>query len=261
MSLLSREGLSGIFVQFNKIISTGLPTYLSGLIAKSTHGYQTRTSGNIPTYHCRTDTFIYSFFPWTVTWNKIHPETRNASLTVFKKNLLKAIPPVSHSVYNTWNLKGLKLLTRLRLGLSHLNEHRFNHNFEGCINPLRTCSLEVESTSHLFFHSHYHDSIRHIMFNDLGKVDVDLPNASDKKLVNIFLYGSSLFSYNQNRSILNSSVRYIIDSNRFSESIFSMGISSIYAYVYEFYLDFFFFESVSLVLVFLFYLYPFLNKD
>ena len=99
------------------------------------------------------------------------------------------------------------------------------------------------------------------MFNDLGKVDVDLPNASDKKLVNIFLYGSSLFSYNQNRSILNSSVRYIIDSNRFSESIFSMGISSIYAYVYEFYLDFFFFESVSLVLVFLFYLYPFLNKD
>ena len=87
---------------FNKIISTGLPTYLSSLIAKSTHGYQTRTSGNIPTYHCRTDTFIYSFFPWTVTWNKIHPETRNASLTVFKKNLLKAIPPVSHSVYNTW---------------------------------------------------------------------------------------------------------------------------------------------------------------
>ena len=241
MSLLKLRRTFRHLCSFNKIISTGLPTYLSSLIAKSTHGYQTRTSGNIPTYHCRTDTFKYSFLPWTiVTWNKIHPETRNASLTVFKKNLLKAIPPISHSVYNTWNLKGLKLLTRLRLGLSHLNEHRFNHNFEGCTNPLSTCSLEVESTSHLFLHCHYHDFIRHIMFNDLGKVDVDLPNASDKKPVNIFLYGSSLFSYNQNRSILNSSIRYIIDSNRFSESIFSMGISSIYAYVYEFYLDFFF---------------------
>ena len=31
---------------------------------------------------------------------------------------------------------GLKLLTRLRLGLSHLNEYRFKHNSENCINVL-----------------------------------------------------------------------------------------------------------------------------
>ena len=37
---------------FHKIISTGLPTYLFNLIPKSTHGYQTRTSANIPTYQC-----------------------------------------------------------------------------------------------------------------------------------------------------------------------------------------------------------------
>ena len=41
------------------------------------------------------------------------------------------------------NPLGLKLLTRLRLGLSHLNEHRFNDNFEDCITPLCSCSLEV----------------------------------------------------------------------------------------------------------------------
>ena len=29
----------------------------------------------------------------------------------------------------------------LRLELSHLNEHRFNHNFDDCINPLCLCSL------------------------------------------------------------------------------------------------------------------------
>ena len=45
---------------------------------------------------------------------------------------------------------GLKLLSRLTLGLSHLNEHRFKHNFENCINSLFTCSLEVESTKHFF---------------------------------------------------------------------------------------------------------------
>ena len=43
---------------------------------------------------------------------------------------------------------GLTLLTRLRLGLSHLNEHRFKHNFKNCINPICACSLEVKSTKH-----------------------------------------------------------------------------------------------------------------
>ena len=184
-----------------------LPTYLFSLIPKSTHGYQTRTLGNIPTYHCRTDTFKHSFFPWTiVTWNKIHPETRNASLTVFKKHILKEICPVPHSVYNICYSNGLKLLIRLRLSLCHLNEHRFNHNFKNFINPLCTCSLEVESTSHFFFQCHYYDSIRHIMFNELCEVDVNLTNASDEELLNILLYGSSIFSYSQNESILNSSI-------------------------------------------------------
>ena len=153
-----------------------------------------------------------------VTWNKIHPETRNASLTVFKKHLFKEIRPGPHSVDNICYPNGLKLITRLRLGLRHLNEHRFNQNFKNYINPLCTC-LEVESTSYFFLYCHYYDSIIH-MFNELCELDVNLPNASGEKLVNILLYGSSLFSYNQNRSNLNSSIRYIIDSNRFSGSIF-----------------------------------------
>ena len=27
-------------------------------------------------------------------------------------------------------------MTRHRLGLSHLHEHKFNHNFQNCVNPL-----------------------------------------------------------------------------------------------------------------------------
>ena len=47
---------------FHKIVSAYLPTYLFNLIPQSTHAYQTRTSSNIPTYHCRTDTFKQFFF-------------------------------------------------------------------------------------------------------------------------------------------------------------------------------------------------------
>ena len=100
-------------------LESGLPTYLFNLIPKSNYDYQTRTSGNIPTYQCRTRSFKNFLFPWTiVTWNKIHPETRNAFLTVFKKHLLKEICLVPHLVYNISHPNGLELLPRLRLGLS-----------------------------------------------------------------------------------------------------------------------------------------------
>ena len=33
-------------------------------------------------------------------------------------------------------LKTFKLLTRMQLGLSHLAEHKFRHNFQDCLNPI-----------------------------------------------------------------------------------------------------------------------------
>ena len=50
--------------------------------------------------------------------------------------------PVQRSTYKVFNPQGLKFLTQLRLGLSHLNEHRFIHNFKDCISP---SSSEVEN--------------------------------------------------------------------------------------------------------------------
>ena len=48
--------------------------------------------------------------------------------------LLKSGQPSSNHVYKTRDSFGLKLLTRPRLDLSYLDEHRFNHNFDSCIN-------------------------------------------------------------------------------------------------------------------------------
>ena len=76
--------------------------------------------------------------------------TNSNSLEFFKSKLLAFIRPGQRSIYNVFNPQGLKFLTRLRLGLSHLNEHRFRHNFKDCINPLCSCSLEVENMLHFF---------------------------------------------------------------------------------------------------------------
>ena len=74
---------------------------------------------------------------------------------VFKSRLLLFIHPVQKSVFNIFDPKGLKLLTCLRQGFSHLNEHRFQHNFENCINLLYSCSLETEDALHYLWHWHH----------------------------------------------------------------------------------------------------------
>ena len=77
----------------------------------------------------------------------INIKTRNSPHSVFINHLFKEIRPKLSPLYNIHNPSGIKLLTRLRLGLSHLNEHKFNHNFDDCVNPFCTCSLEPDSTS------------------------------------------------------------------------------------------------------------------
>ena len=104
----------------------------------------------VETYFCRTDAFKYSFFPYSISeWNKLDPHLRYAkSYSTFRKSLVKSDQPSPYHIYKIHDPLGLKLLTRLRLGLSRLNEDRFNHNFDRCINPLWSCSLDVESTKH-----------------------------------------------------------------------------------------------------------------
>ena len=51
---------------FYKIKTFGLPSYLSSLILSIVHSYNPWESEDVVTYHCRTDIFKYSFFPWTI---------------------------------------------------------------------------------------------------------------------------------------------------------------------------------------------------
>ena len=49
------------------------------------------------------------------------------------RNLIRPSP---NSVFDIRNLKGIKLITRLRLGLSRLREHKFEHSFQDTLNPI-----------------------------------------------------------------------------------------------------------------------------
>ena len=56
----------------------------------------------------------------------------------FRKSLLKIGRPTLKPIYNIHNRFGLKLFSRLRLGLRYLNEHKCNLNFRDYVNQ-RLC--------------------------------------------------------------------------------------------------------------------------
>ena len=73
--------------------------------------------------------------------NKLDCCISNADLfEAFKKRILSFIRPMPNSIYNIRNPLGVKYLTRLRIGSSHLKEHKFKHNFQDSIDPMCSCS-------------------------------------------------------------------------------------------------------------------------
>ena len=136
-SLKFRRWMRSLCV-FYKIKTRGHPEYLYKLIPAKGSSFNTRNSDHIEKYYCRTDIFKYSLFPYTIVkWNRLDHTLRNLkSYNIFKNSLLKIGRPMPKPTFNIHNPLGLMLLPRLRLGLSHLNELRFNHNFEDCINPV-----------------------------------------------------------------------------------------------------------------------------
>ena len=65
----------------------------------------------------------------------------------------------------------MKLRNRLRVGFSHLNEHKFRNNFANTLNPLCSCCLETEDTAHFFLLCRYYNNIRITLMNGLSDVD------------------------------------------------------------------------------------------
>ena len=94
------------------------------------------------------------FFPSAITeWNNLDPILRDSkSFVDFKNSILKFIRRSPSNVFNCNNHKGIRLITRLRVGMSHLHEHKFKHNFQDCLNPICSCGLDIESNSHYLLH-------------------------------------------------------------------------------------------------------------
>ena len=150
---------------------------------------------NLPIFKSKHNFFKNSFSASTISeWNKLDPSLRNSeSFLTFKKNILQFIRRTANFVYNCHNTKGIKLITLLRLGLSHLREHKSKHNFQESLNPLCNCGRDIESTTYFFLHCP-------LFTNDtLLSTFGNLLNNTDFVLTKTFLFCN--FSFNSNKKL------------------------------------------------------------
>ena len=101
------------------------------------------------------------------------------SISIFKSRLLSFIRPFQTNIYNIFDPKGLIFLTRLRVGLRHLNGRRCRHDFQDCLNPLSSCSLEIKDTSPYFLHWHHFSHHRVILMNSVKSICENFDSMSD----------------------------------------------------------------------------------
>ena len=135
----------------------------------------------------------------------------------FKKLLLKFIRPSPNSLFNVSDSLGIKLLTRLRLGLSYLSEHKFNHNFQDTINPLCPCSLESESTTHFIMRCQNFTDFRKCLMNKPIKIDSCILTLDKTSLTKLLLYIDDRYDCKTN--IILASINFIHSSKRFDRQL------------------------------------------
>ena len=126
-----------------KIKHNNCPFYLTKLLP--TNCYSLHSNRPRTVLKVRTERFKSTFFlSCSFNWNQLGLNIQNySSIEIFKRALLSFIRPKPAKVYKIHHPKGLKLLTRLRLGLSHLHEHKFRHNFNDTIDPFCLCGTIV----------------------------------------------------------------------------------------------------------------------
>ena len=178
-----------------KIYRNKSPQFLFKLIPEKTHAYSTRNVDNIPCFKMRYNFYKISFCPSTIIeWNNLDPTLRNSkNFADFKNSILKFIRPFPSNVFSCNYHKGFRPITRLRIGMSHLREHKCKHNFQDCLNQICSCGLDNESTSHFFLHCPMFNGERYTLLTTLNNIDCSLLELTKFSLFFIFFFSIRVF--------------------------------------------------------------------
>ena len=134
---------------------------------------------------------------------------------------MKFIRPSPNSIFDIYNRYDIKLLTRLFLGLRHLNEHKFKRGFNDTINLICICRGDIESINHFFLHCPEHCEARQTLFDNIQRIDKMLLSQNESLSTHLLLYGDPKRNSILNAFFLSSAIEFILSLGRFSDALFS----------------------------------------
>ena len=105
--------------------------------------------------------------------------------------------PTKNNIFGYQNLKSIKYLTRLRLGISYLHEH----NFQDTLNPLSTCGCNIENTYHFQLHCPDFLTERNTLLIKINNIGSNILNHADTSIIKTFLFGNLKYSSEVNLRI------------------------------------------------------------
>ena len=110
---------------------------------------------------------------------------------------------------NCHNPQAIKYLSRIRLGLSHLREHKFKHSFQDTLNPV--CVPVDQILKRLVITSPPALSLmqNEILLKNIKQIAASILNLNYSQSTHVLLHGDSSLKYETNTEILNSSMNYI----------------------------------------------------
>ena len=173
-------------------------------------------NGYVP-FPYRGEKFNQSFFPNTTKiWNSIPKDIQLQNLHDFKKSMKKMFKPPKFKHFARGSKIGNMLLTRIRVGSSELNQHKFTIGRSD--SPQCVCFHREESTLHYFVDCFLYLPERQILFSKIEHHIPHFKNYSKKKKLDLILrgYNPDNVEYTQLNTTLTIAVqRYIIQTKRF----------------------------------------------
>ena len=137
----------------------------------------------------------------------------------FKKKIFKFIRPSGSSVFRCHNCKGVKLVSKLRVGLSHLQEHKFKHGFLDSLNPTCSRSQDIERSTRFLLHCSNYSIERLTFLNITRNTDRNILYKNHLKVMETFFYGDSPYDGTNNTLTINATMKLLIASKRFNVTL------------------------------------------
>ena len=202
-----------------EVLNTKFPNYLYEILERQIYPANSRfhNKGVLKEIPSRISKVKLSFFPSTIRdWNCLESHIKESnSKQIFKNKIINKIRPKKRSYYGLRDNDKIKYLTILRMELSPLRAHKFQHNFNDTSDEYCIVCGTIEDTKHFLLHCVSFRLSRTILMQRISSlVKMNILTLSDNKIKEIFLYGSSSYDYDTNTKILMEVTSFIAGTKR-----------------------------------------------